>query len=106
MRSERAVECRTPIWLGDSGWRAGTVQTRLARLVDVGVITGWGPDLDARATDHSVTAFITVSIAQGSHDRVVGELERIHEVLEVHVVTEPATCSAGWPLAAMTTSTT
>lgn len=69
------------------GMARGTVQTRLARLVDVGVITGWGPDLDARATDHSVTAFITVSIAQGSHDRVVGELERIHEVLEVHVVT-------------------
>ncbi len=69
------------------GMARGTVQSRLARLVDVGVITGWGPELDARATDHAVTAFITLSIAQGAHDRVVGELESIPEVLEVHVVT-------------------
>lgn len=69
------------------GMARGTVQTRLARLVEVGVITGWGPDLDARATDHSVTAFITVSIAQGAHDRVVDQLDPIREVLEVHVVT-------------------
>lgn len=65
----------------------GTVQTRLARLLDCGVITGWGPDLDQRATDHPVTAFTTLSIAQGAHDRVVSALEAMPEVLEVYVVT-------------------
>lgn len=69
------------------GVARGTVQTRLARLVDAGVITGWGPDLDPRATDHAVTAFVTLSIAQGAHDRVVADLEAMAEILEVHVVT-------------------
>ena len=41
------------------GVARGTVQSRLARLLDTGVITGWGPDLDPRATDHPVTAFVT-----------------------------------------------
>ena len=67
----RAGACRTPICRGGSGWPAARCSHGLARLVDVGVITGWGPDLDARATDHSVTAFITLSIAQGAHNRVV-----------------------------------
>ena len=62
-------------------------ESRLARLVERGVIVGWGPDLDARATDHTVVAFTTLSIAQGAHDRVVAALAAIDEVLEVHVVT-------------------
>lgn len=65
----------------------GTVQTRLGRLVEAGVITGWGPDLDPRAADLSVTAFVTLTIAQGAHDGVVASLEATAEVLEVHVVT-------------------
>lgn len=69
------------------GLARGTVQTRLERLVDAGVVTGWGPDLDPKATDHTVDAFVTLSIAQGAHDRVVAALESIRPVLEVHVVT-------------------
>ena len=70
-----------------TGMARGTVQSRLERLVERGVITGWGPDLDPRATDHTVIAFTTLSIAQGAHDRVVAALSSIDEVLEVHVVT-------------------
>ncbi len=69
------------------GLARGTVQIRLQRLIDRGVIVGWGPDLDPRATDHAVTAFTTLSIAQGAHDRVVDTLAAMPEVLEVHVVT-------------------
>jgi DNA-binding Lrp family transcriptional regulator len=69
------------------GLARGTVQLRLARLLEVGVIQGWGPDLDPRATDHAVGAFTTLSIAQGAHDRVVAALTERPEVLEVHVVT-------------------
>ncbi len=69
------------------GLARGTVQLRLARLIEAGVIRGWGPDLDPRATDHAVIAFTTVSIAQGAHDRVVETLTGLPEVLEVHVVT-------------------
>ena len=69
------------------GLARGTVQLRLARLVDLGIIRGWGPDLDPRATDHAVGAFTTLSIAQGAHDRVVEALADLPEVLEVHVIT-------------------
>ncbi|MEM9565158.1 MAG: Lrp/AsnC family transcriptional regulator [Actinomycetota bacterium] len=69
------------------GMARGTVQLRLRRLVDAGVITGWGPDLHPRATDHGVLAFVTLSIAQGTHDAVVDALAVRREVLEVHVVT-------------------
>ncbi|MDJ0767356.1 MAG: Lrp/AsnC family transcriptional regulator [Ilumatobacter sp.] len=69
------------------GMARGTVQSRLHRLVDTGVITGWGPDLDPRTSDLAVTAFTTLTIAQGAHDRVVAALEATPEVMEVHVIT-------------------
>lgn len=70
-----------------TGMARGTVQSRIDRLVEKGVITGWGPDLEPRSTDRSVVAFTTLAIAQGAHDRVVAALEQIPDVLEVHVVT-------------------
>ena len=69
------------------GMARGTVQSRLQRLVERGVITGWGPDLDPRAADLGVTAFTTLTIAQGAHDRVVAALTATPEVMEVHVIT-------------------
>lgn len=65
----------------------GTVQTRLARLEERGAITGHGPDLSAATIGYSVTAFVTLSINQGGHDRLVERLGDVPEVLEVHVIT-------------------
>ena len=70
-----------------TGMARGTVQTRLARLEERGVITGWGPELDPRATEHDVMAFTTLAIAQGAHDGVLAILADMPGVLEVHVVT-------------------
>lgn len=70
-----------------AGLARGTVQSRIDRLKEQRVIVGWGPDLDPRSTDRAVVAFVTLSIAQGAHERVVAALEQIHDVLEVHVVT-------------------
>nr|WHW29268.1 putative Lrp/AsnC family transcriptional regulator [uncultured bacterium] len=64
-----------------------TIQLRLSRLDAQGVITGYGPDLAPARAGYGVTAYTTLSIVQGSHDRVVTNLEAIAEVLEVHVVT-------------------
>ncbi len=64
-----------------------TVQLRLSRLESEGVITGYGPDLAPARAGFGVTAFTTLSIVQGSHDRVVSNLRAIAEILEVHVVT-------------------
>jgi DNA-binding Lrp family transcriptional regulator len=66
----------------------GTVQARLDRMLDRGVITGYGPDVDPAALGYEVTAFITLEIRQaGGHDPVAERLAAIPEVLEVHTIT-------------------
>jgi DNA-binding Lrp family transcriptional regulator len=72
------------------GVARGTVQARLDRLQDRGVITGYGPEVDPAALGYEVTAFITLEIRQvGGHDPVAERLAVIPEVLEVHTITGP-----------------
>ena len=72
------------------GVARGTVQARLDRLQSTGVITGWGPDLEPRALDHPVTAFLTLEIRQGAGHETVGEhLSTIPELLEACTITGP-----------------
>ena len=66
----------------------GTVQARLERLQERGVITGYGPEVDPAALGYEVTAFITLEIRQaGGHDPVAERLAAIPEVLEAHTIT-------------------
>ena len=66
----------------------GTVQARLDRMQERGVITGYGPEVDPAALGYEVTAFITLEIRQaGGHDPVAERLAAIPEVLEVHTIT-------------------
>jgi len=66
----------------------GTVQARLNRLRQRGVIIGYGPEVSPAALGYAVTAFITVEIRQaGGHDPVAERLAAIPEVLEVHTIT-------------------
>jgi DNA-binding Lrp family transcriptional regulator len=68
----------------------GTVQARLERMQDRGVITGYGPEVDPAALGYEVTAFITLEIRQaGGHDPVAERLAAIPEVLEAHTITGP-----------------
>ncbi|GII64521.1 AsnC family transcriptional regulator [Sphaerisporangium krabiense] len=70
------------------GVARGTVQARLDRMVENGVIKGFGPDVDPAALGYHVTAFVTLQIRQiAGHDPVTGPLARIPEVLEVHTIT-------------------
>jgi DNA-binding Lrp family transcriptional regulator len=70
------------------GVARGTVQARLDRLEERGVITGYGPEVDPAALGYEVTAFITLEIRQvGGHDPVAERLAAIPEVLEVHTIT-------------------
>jgi DNA-binding Lrp family transcriptional regulator len=72
------------------GVARGTVQARLDRLQQRGVVTGYGPDIDPVALGHGVTAFVTLEIRQASgHDPVADGLAAIPEVLEVHTITGP-----------------
>jgi len=70
------------------GVARGTVQARLDKLTQSGVITGWGPELDPAALGFPVTAFLTLEISQGrGHDVVARHLATIPEVLEAHTIT-------------------
>jgi DNA-binding Lrp family transcriptional regulator len=70
------------------GVARGTVQARLDRMSERGVITGYGPDIDPAALGYAVTAFITLEIRQArGHDPVAAGLAAIPEILEVHTIT-------------------
>ena len=70
------------------GVARGTVQARLDRLVERGVIRSWAPQIDPAAMGYPVSAFCTLEIRQGrGHSPVVDHLSRIPEVLEAHTIT-------------------
>ena len=70
------------------GVARGTVQARLDRLTERGVIRSFAPTVDPAALGYPVTAFCTLEIRQGrGHGPVVEHLARIPEVLEAHTIT-------------------
>lgn len=71
------------------GVARGTVQARLDRLVDRGVIASFAPTLEPAALGFGVTAFATLEIRQGQGQAVLAHLRGIPEVLEVHTITGP-----------------
>lgn len=70
-----------------TGVARATVQARLKRLVEVGVIRDWAPGIDVAAAGFPVQAFITLEIAQGALAEVEEDLRAIPEVLEAQVTT-------------------
>lgn len=64
-----------------------TVQSRLRRLAEHGVIRDWSPTVDVAAAGFPVQAFVTLEIAQGALSDVTDHLSSIPEVLEAHVTT-------------------
>lgn len=69
------------------GVARGTVQARLDRLVERGVIASFAPTIDPVALGFEVTAFATMEIRQGRGREVLEHLRSIPEVLEVHTIT-------------------
>ena len=70
------------------GVARGTVQSRLDKLSQRGVIADGGPTLEPEALGFPVTAFLTLEIQQGAgHDGVAGQLAEIPEVLEAYTIT-------------------
>ncbi|MEU1888462.1 Lrp/AsnC family transcriptional regulator [Micromonospora sp. WMMD987] len=70
------------------GVARGTVQARLDKLVDRGVIGGFGPEINPAAIGFAVTSFVTLEISQRhGHDTVTAHLAAIPEVLEAHTIT-------------------
>ncbi len=70
------------------GVARGTVQARLDRLTERGVVRSFGPEVDPAALGYGVMAFVTLEIRQArGHDTVATHLETIPEVLEAHTIT-------------------
>jgi DNA-binding Lrp family transcriptional regulator len=70
------------------GVARGTVQARLHRLQDRGVLATLAPQVNPGAMGFPVTAFCTLEIRQGrGHGPVVTHLSGIPEVLEAHTIT-------------------
>src|SRR6201999_2149387 len=70
------------------GVARGTVQARLDRMQQRGVITGYGPDIEPAAIGYAVTACVTLELTQaGGRDQVAQKLALIGEILEAHTIT-------------------
>lgn len=69
------------------GVARATVQSRMDRLVERGVIAGFAPTLEPEALGYGVTAFATLEIRQGRGQDVLAHLREIPQVLEVHTIT-------------------
>jgi DNA-binding Lrp family transcriptional regulator len=66
----------------------GTVQARLDKLTERGVIRGFGPEIVPGALGYGVTAFVTLEIRQRyGHAPVTTHLAGIPEVLEAYTIT-------------------
>ena len=72
------------------GVARNTAQARFDRLVEAGVITGFGPDLDLRRLGYAVSAFVSLEIAQGRGPAVDDHLQAIPEVVEAYMTTGPS----------------
>ena len=72
------------------GVARNTAQAHLDRLLDAGVVTGFGPELDLRRLGYGVSAFVTMEIAQGRAPDVDEHLAAIPEVVEAYMTTGPS----------------
>jgi DNA-binding Lrp family transcriptional regulator len=69
------------------GVARGTVQARMDRLEQRGVLTGFPPEVGLAAMGYGLTAFAVLEIAQGKRAEVTERLRAIDEVCEVHATT-------------------
>ncbi|CAN5817966.1 Lrp/AsnC family transcriptional regulator [soil metagenome] len=64
-----------------------TVQSRLKRLEDGGLLTGYRPELTLAHAGVATQAFIGLEVQQGCLGSIVEALREIPQVLEVHATT-------------------
>ena len=72
------------------GVARGTVQARLAKLEERGVIRGHGPEVDPARMGYPVLAFVFLQITQGRLEEATVVLRGAPEVLEAIAVSGPS----------------
>lgn len=74
----------------DCGVSRAAIHQRIARLIDIGVITGSGYKVDLHKLGLNTCTYVGVRLERGSMYReVVHEFEEIPEVVECHFTTGP-----------------
>lgn len=71
------------------GVARGTVQARLSKLEQRGVITGHGPEIEPAAMGYPILAFILMDLAQGRLAEAVEVLQQCPEVIEADAISGP-----------------
>ncbi|MDE6143350.1 MAG: Lrp/AsnC family transcriptional regulator, partial [Muribaculaceae bacterium] len=74
----------------ECGVSRAAIHQRIQRLIEMKVIIGSGYNVNPKALGYNTCTYIGVSLEKGSMYReVVGELEKIPEVVECHYTTGP-----------------
>src|SRR3954453_12074144 len=68
----------------------GTVQARLSKLSERGIVRGFGPELDPHRMGYPLMAFVFLQITQGQLKEAVRVLEEVPEVLEAIATSGPS----------------
>lgn len=71
------------------GVARGTVQARLSKLEQRGVITGHGPEIEPAAMGYPILAFVLMDLAQGRLAEAIAVVERCPEVIEADAISGP-----------------
>jgi DNA-binding Lrp family transcriptional regulator len=71
------------------GVARGTVQARLTKLTERGIVRSFGPEIDPARMGYPVLAFVFLEITQGRLTEAVKHLESVPEVLEAHATSGP-----------------
>ena len=71
------------------GVARGTVQARLAKLEQRGVVTGYGPEIEPAAMGYPIQAFVLMELAQGRLSEAVRVLEGVPELIEADAISGP-----------------
>ena len=80
---EVATEC---------GVSRAAIHQRVQRLVDIGVITGSGYNVNPASLGYNTCTYVGITLERGSmYKRVVSEFEKIPEIVECHFTTGPYT---------------
>lgn len=76
----------------ECGVSRAAVHQRIQRMIDLGVITGSGYNVNAKTLGFATCTYIGVNLERGAMYRnVVPELEKIPEIVECHFTTGPYT---------------
>lgn len=76
----------------DCGVSRAAIHQRVQKMVDEGIITGSGFDVNPKSLGYSTCTYVGITLERGSlYKEVVEQLNKIPEIVECHFTTGPYT---------------